>query len=51
MVLVHVGEGKYCRKRNCIVVLGDQAEKQFSLGNEDVLAEVPHALRGNQFFA
>jgi len=38
---------------NAIALLywGDQAEKQFSLGNEDVLAEVPHALRGNQFFA
>jgi hypothetical protein len=44
--LLHVGEGKYCRKRNCIVVLEDQAEKQFSLGMRMFLQ---HALRGTNF--
>jgi hypothetical protein len=35
--LLHVGEGEDCRKRNCIVILGDQVEKQ-SAANEDILA-------------
>ena len=47
--LVHVGEGKYCRKRNCIVVLGIQAEKQFSLGMRMFLQQVPHCITRHQF--